>query len=86
VVRLPVSREGNETHTAYDGLEALEAAASLRPDIGLPLLNGYDVARKIGEQPWGKQIMLLVALTGWGRKKIGNVPRRGFRSSLDQTG
>jgi CheY-like chemotaxis protein len=40
---------GNETRTAYDGLEALEAAAAFRPDailldIGLPELNGYEVA------------------------------------------
>jgi signal transduction histidine kinase/ActR/RegA family two-component response regulator len=63
--------EGNETHTAYDGLEAVQAAATLRPDVvlldlGLPKLNGYDVARRIREQPWGDGI-LLVALTGWGQ-------------------
>ena len=62
---------GHETHTAFDGLEALEAAASLRPDavlldIGLPKLNGYEAARRIREQPWGKHIVL-VALTGWGQ-------------------
>ncbi|HET6961686.1 MAG TPA: ATP-binding protein, partial [Terriglobia bacterium] len=65
--------EGNETHTAYDGLDALAAAASFRPDvilldIGLPELNGYDVARRIREQPWGRHIML-VALTGWGQEE-----------------
>ena len=35
-------------------------------DIGLPKLNGYEAARKIREQPWGKN-MVLVALTGWGQ-------------------
>ena len=64
---------GHETHTAYDGLEAVEAAATFRPDvilldIGLPKLNGYEVARKIREQPWGKN-MVLVALTGWGQEE-----------------
>ena len=34
--------------------------------IGLPKMNGYETARKIREQPWGKNI-LLVALTGWGQ-------------------
>ena len=34
-------------------------------DIGLPGLNGYEVCRRIREQPWGKD-MVLVALTGWG--------------------
>ncbi len=64
---------GNETHTAYDGLEAVEAAATFQPDvvlldIGLPKLNGYEAARKIREQPWGKN-MVLVALTGWGQEE-----------------
>ena len=63
---------GNETHTAYDGLAAVEAAETFRPnvillDIGLPKLNGYEAARKIREQPWGKS-MVLVALTGWGQE------------------
>ena len=62
---------GNETHTAFDGLEAVDAAAAFRPDlvfldIGLPKLNGYETARKIREQPWGKNVVL-VALTGWGQ-------------------
>ena len=62
---------GHQTHTAFDGLAAVEAAAALMPDvvlldIGLPKLNGYEAARKIREQPWG-QGMVLVALTGWGQ-------------------
>jgi CheY-like chemotaxis protein len=62
---------GNETHTAHDGLEAVEAVATLRPDvvlldIGLPMLNGYDACRRIREQPWGKNVVM-VALTGWGQ-------------------
>lgn len=64
---------GHETHTAYDGVEALEAAAKVRPDavlldIGLPGLNGFGVARKIREASWGKT-MVLVALTGWGSEQ-----------------
>jgi CheY-like chemotaxis protein len=31
-------------------------------------VNGYEVARKIREQPWGKK-MALVALTGWGQEE-----------------
>jgi CheY-like chemotaxis protein len=34
-------------------------------DIGMPRMNGYDAARRIREQPWGRGITL-VALTGWG--------------------
>jgi len=64
---------GNETFTAHDGAAALEAAEKRRPDvvlldIGLPTLNGYEVARRIREQPWGKEIVL-IALTGWGQEE-----------------
>jgi len=63
---------GNETFTAHDGTAALEAAEKHRPDlvlldIGLPNLNGYEVCRRIREQPWGKD-MTLIALTGWGQE------------------
>jgi CheY-like chemotaxis protein len=62
---------GHETHLAHDGIEAVEAAARLRPDvvlldIGLPRLNGYEVCRQLRKEPWGKDL-LLVALTGWGQ-------------------
>jgi PAS domain S-box-containing protein len=68
-----LSLGGHETHTAHDGLEAIEAAEMFRPevillDIGLPKLNGFEVARKIREHPWGQTIML-VALTGWGQEE-----------------
>ncbi len=63
--------KGNEIRTAHDGLEAVEIAEMFRPelvllDIGLPKLNGYDVARRIRQQPWGRNV-ILVALTGWGQ-------------------
>ena len=82
---------GNETHTAYDGLEAVEAAATFRPDvvlldIGLPKLNGYEACRRIREQPWGKNIVL-VALTGWGQEEDRRkVPKRWLRRSHGQAG
>jgi signal transduction histidine kinase len=65
-------REGHEIRTAHDGLEAVEVAEAFRPgvvllDIGLPKLNGYDVAQQIRQQPWG-QAMVLIALTGWGQE------------------
>lgn len=75
---------GNETKTAHDGLEALGVAAAFRPDvmlldIGMPKLNGYDVARKIREEEWG-QGMVLVALTGWGQEEDR---RRSEEAGLD---
>jgi len=62
---------GHETRIAYDGLEAVMTAEVFEPDvalldIGLPTLNGFEVARKIRERPWG-EAMLLIALTGWGQ-------------------
>ncbi len=62
---------GDQTQTAYDGLQAVEIAAAFRPDIalldiGLPELNGYEVAQHIRQQPWGES-MILIALTGWGQ-------------------
>jgi CheY-like chemotaxis protein len=62
--------KGNDIRTAHDGVEALAVADIFHPeivllDIGLPKLNGYDVARRIRQQPWGQDV-LLIALTGWG--------------------
>ena len=62
---------GHQTRTASDGLQAVTMTATFRPevvlmDIGLPKLNGYDAARQIRGEPWGKNI-LLVAVTGWGQ-------------------
>ena len=63
-------QDGNVVQIARDGVEAIEAAAQFRPDvvvldISMPKLGGYEAARIIREQPWGKR-MFLVALSGWG--------------------
>ena len=62
---------GNDVRIVRDGQQAVDEAAAFRPDlalldIGMPRLNGYDVARLIRHQRWGKEIVL-VALTGWGQ-------------------
>ncbi|MFT4171562.1 MAG: ATP-binding protein [Rhodocyclaceae bacterium] len=67
---LLLSLDGHEVLCARDGEEALMMAARARPDvaifdIGMPRLNGYDVARRIRGEPWGRD-MMLIALTGWG--------------------
>jgi CheY-like chemotaxis protein/two-component sensor histidine kinase len=72
---------GHETHTAHDGLEAVEAAERLLPDvvlldIGLPGLNGYEVCHRIRGTPWGRDLMI-VAVTGWGQ----DVDRRRSREA-----
>ena len=66
-----LERQGNEVRTAYDGEAGVQEAEGFRPevvfcDIGMPKMNGYEVARRFREQPWSKEIVL-VALTGWGQ-------------------
>jgi len=62
---------GHDARLAHDGLQALGAVAEFAPDvvmldIGLPRLNGYEVARRIRSEGNG-HIPQLVALTGWGQ-------------------
>jgi CheY-like chemotaxis protein len=61
---------GNDVRIASDGLEAVEQAAKFQPDIvlmdiGMPRLDGYEAARRIRNQSWSRDT-LLVAVTGWG--------------------
>jgi PAS domain S-box-containing protein len=61
---------GHETRTAHSGPEALDAARSFKPevvflDIGLPSMNGYEVAKRMRAEP-SLSKTVLVALTGWG--------------------
>ena len=64
---------GHETRTAHDGESALVTAEEFHPDvvlldIGLPKLNGYEVAQRIREHSWGAS-MFLIAVTGWGQEE-----------------
>jgi CheY-like chemotaxis protein len=66
-----LEKMGNEVRIANGGEAALEAITTWQPsvlllDIGMPEMNGYEVARRIREQPEYDGI-LLVALTGWGQ-------------------
>jgi len=65
--------EGYDVRLAYDGEEALAVAEVYRPhvlllDIGLPKLSGYDVCRRLREEPWARQATF-VAVTGWGQQR-----------------
>ena len=64
---------GGEVETAHDGRQAVEAAERFRPhmvllDLGMPGMNGLEVARTIRAQPWGSTVTL-VAQTGWGQEE-----------------
>jgi len=60
---------GYAVRVAYGGLEAIAAADEFRPqaailDVGMPELDGCQVAQELRRQSWGSG-MLLIALTGW---------------------
>lgn len=62
---------GNKTLTAFDGEQAVAAAAAFEPDLilldlGLPKLDGFEACRQIRQQQTGKRPMI-VAQTGWGQ-------------------
>jgi signal transduction histidine kinase len=62
---------GYDPRPAYSGTQALRSGDAFEPhvvllDIGLPDLNGYEVARRIRDTRWGR-CALLVAATGWGQ-------------------
>ncbi len=67
---LLVTESGHDVRTAYDGSAVLETALDYRPnvvllDIGLPGLNGFEVAKQLRQQPV-LQNAVLVAMTGYG--------------------
>jgi CheY-like chemotaxis protein len=62
---------GHETASVYTAADALERVTAFKPDvvlldIGLPGMDGYEVAQKIRELP-GLRDIRLVAVTGYGR-------------------
>jgi PAS domain S-box-containing protein len=63
---------GHEVKVAFDGSEAVAVAEKFSPhvafvDLGMPVLDGLQTAKKIRNAPWGRD-MVLVALTGWGQE------------------
>jgi signal transduction histidine kinase/CheY-like chemotaxis protein len=79
--------QGHEVQIAHDGQNAVAAAAAFVPDlalvdIGLPVMNGYQVARRIREHP-GLEDVVLVAQTGWGQEEDRRRSREaGFNHHL----
>jgi PAS domain S-box-containing protein len=78
---------GHDVRVCYDGVNALTQAELFRPeimllDIGMPVLNGLEVAAKIRARPWGTRIRL-IALTGWGQPEdLKRSERAGFDHHL----
>ena len=78
---------GHEVRSVHNGASALATAAAFRPDvvlldIGLPDINGYEVAPRLRQQP-GLERIALAALTGWGQESDRrNTKEAGFDAHL----
>ena len=77
---------GHEVQTAFDGLAALEAARSFKPqaillDIGLPGMNGFEVARTLRDEGFANEV--IVAVSGYGQPEDRERSRQaGFDDHL----
>lgn len=79
-----LTRAGHSVRIAHDGLNALELAAEFDPDcvmldIGLPLLDGYEVARRLRDRDERRRT--LVAITGYGQ---ADDVRRALAAGFDR--
>jgi PAS domain S-box-containing protein len=78
---------GHDARTAHDGPQALATAQEHRPeliflDIGMPGMNGYEVARRLRQQPETRDVTL-IAVTGWGQDEDRRQSREaGFDQHL----
>ena len=78
---------GHDVEVAYSGEAALEKARDFRPeivllDLGMPGMDGYEVARRLRATPEGADIKL-VAQTGWGQEEDRRRTREaGFDAHL----
>jgi PAS domain S-box-containing protein len=64
---------GYDVSVAHTGEEALQKARDMRPDaaildIGMPDMTGYELARRLRLEPWGRGLVLM-AITGWGQQE-----------------
>ncbi len=70
---LLLQMSGYELHVCHSGREALALAQRERPealvlDIGMPGMSGYELARHVRQEDWGREA-LLIAVTGWGQQE-----------------
>jgi CheY-like chemotaxis protein len=77
---------GHEVQTAFDGLAAIEAARSFKPqaillDIGLPGMNGFEVAKTLRDEGFANEV--IVAVSGYGQPEDRERSRQaGFDDHL----
>ena len=75
---------GFDTRTATDGFEGIRIAEECRPqfvfiDIGMPGLNGFETAKRIREEAWGKGMQLIAMSACWDEE----YHRRGQEAGFD---
>ena len=86
-LKMLLELDGHEVLDARDGEQAFEVAACTKPevmllDIGMPKMNGYEVAKKVRSAPWGAQIKL-IAISGWGQPDdVRRATAAGFDAHL----
>jgi CheY-like chemotaxis protein len=81
---LSLSLLGHEVRVSYDATEVVDLGAAWRPhmmflDVGMPKINGFELARRLRGQPWAQDV-LLIALTGWGKDEDR---RQSFEAGFD---
>jgi CheY-like chemotaxis protein len=87
MLELALSLEGHQVRVAFDGRDAVDLAAGFQPDaivldIGLPRMNGYDVARAVRALP-GLSRVFIVGVTGYGQAAdYGQSQEAGFDAHL----
>lgn len=83
-VAMLLELDGHDVRVAYDGEEAMNIANGGWPqilvlDIGMPRLNGYQVAEQIRGRSWGRGVVMIAA-TGWGQEEDR---KRSIESGFD---
>jgi CheY-like chemotaxis protein len=78
---------GDDVQTASDGLEGIAIAETFRPefvllDIRMPNLDGYEAARRIRQQPWGRDMVLIAFTAGSQRDEQRLCREAGFNGHL----
>jgi CheY-like chemotaxis protein len=86
-IRAILEMEGHEVYEAEDGPAGIEAVSAVRPDvalidIGLPHLDGFEVARRISSLPVARKTVL-IAITGYAQQEYREkAARAGFQEYL----
>ncbi|QDT35747.1 ATP-binding response regulator [Stratiformator vulcanicus] len=80
-----LSLDGYETQHVFDGVNAIDAVEEFQPaavllDLGMPGMDGYEVARRMRQLPEGRQLKI-IAVTGWGGEEDR---RRSAEAGFDE--